>query len=488
MRESKHTGEKAAPFSPAQQRERWVMQARLFIDVAYRKVIGLLEAEDETMSIDSTLIERIRSLAYLLWRRVREHSLLRNSISIIGTGIVTSALGYCFWILAAHLYSAYDVGLGAALISAMTLAAICANLGVGSALIQTLPLRKAGFEWSLTLNAGLTVVTTASLLSGTITLIALPLVSKQFAIVAHRIDYAIFFLTGVLLIALSNVLDQVFVAERAAQNMLVRNGGVSAMKIPLMALPALVGAGAGALAVFGSGVLAMAIALLGALLLLLPRLRRAYRFFIGRGIAGQIRSMLSSLTGNYFINLGGLAMAYLLPVVVSIRLSPADNAYYYTTTSVSSFILMGAAAVSTSLFAEGSHAAESLPQKLRSSVRIIALMLAPEIVICLLAGGYILSVFGASYAQHGLLLLRIDAFSAIPDAITSVYVSVLRVQRRLHIAALLNLSTTVITVALSWVLLPEIGIAGQGVAYLIAAGVGSLAAGADYLLYLHRQR
>ncbi len=464
------------------------MQARLFIDVAYRKVIGLLEAEDETMSIDSTLIERIRSLAYLLWRRVREHSLLRNSISIIGTGIVTSALGYCFWILAAHLYSAYDVGLGAALISAMTLAAICANLGVGSALIQTLPLRKAGFEWSLTLNAGLTVVTTASLLSGTITLIALPLVSKQFAIVAHRIDYAIFFLTGVLLIALSNVLDQVFVAERAAQNMLVRNGGVSAMKIPLMALPALVGAGAGALAVFGSGVLAMAIALLGALLLLLPRLRRAYRFFIGRGIAGQIRSMLSSLTGNYFINLGGLAMAYLLPVVVSIRLSPADNAYYYTTTSVSSFILMGAAAVSTSLFAEGSHAAESLPQKLRSSVRIIALMLAPEIVICLLAGGYILSVFGASYAQHGLLLLRIDAFSAIPDAITSVYVSVLRVQRRLHIAALLNLSTTVITVALSWVLLPEIGIAGQGVAYLIAAGVGSLAAGADYLLYLHRQR
>ncbi len=464
------------------------MQTHFLIDAAYRKVIGLLEAEDETMSIDGTLIERMRSLARLLWRRGREHSLLRNSISIIGTGIVTSVLGYFFWILAAHLYSAYNVGLGAALISAMTLAAICANLGVGSALIQTLPLRKAGFEWSLTLNAGLTVVTMASLLSGTITLIALPLVSKQFAIVAHRLDYAIFFLAGVLLIALSNVLDQVFVAERAAQNMLVRNAGVSAMKIPLLALPALAGVGVGALAVFGSGVLAMAVALLGGMLLLLPRLRRAYRFFIGRSIVGQIRAMLSSLTGNYFINLGGLAMAYLLPVVVSIRLSPTDNAYYYTTTSVSSFILMGAAAVSTSLFAEGSHAAENLPQKLRSSVRIIALMLTPEIVICLLAGRYILSVFGASYAQHGLLLLRIDAFSAIPDAITSVYVSVLRVQRRLHIAALLNLSTTVITVALSWILLPEIGIAGQGVAYLIAAGAGSLVAGADYLLYLRRQR
>jgi len=37
---------------------------------------------------------------------------------------------------------------------------------------------------------------------------------------------------------------------------------------------------------------------------------------------------------------------------------------------------------------------------------------------------------------HGLTLLRIDSVSAVPDAITSIYVSVLRVQRRLRFAAL----------------------------------------------------
>lgn len=459
------------------------------VDIAYRKAVAMLAVEGEKISDDSRLIQRIRVLARLLWHRLREHSLLRNSIYIIGTSIATSVLGYFFWILAAHLYSAYEVGLGAALISAMTLAAVCANLGVGSALIQTLPLRKAGSEWSLTFNAGLAVVTIASMLSGTIMLIALPLVSKQFAIVGNHIVYAIFFFAGVPLIAISTVLDQVFIAERTAQHMLVRNASVSALKIPLMILPAvlLAGVGVGALAIFGSGVLAMAIMLIASMLLLVPRLGRAYRFFAARGIVGQVRAMLSSLTGNYFINLGGLAMAYLLPIVVSIRLSPEDNAYYYTTTSVSTFILMGAAAVSTSLFAEGSHAGGGLQRKVRSSIQIIALMLGPEIVICLLFGRYILSVFGTSYAQHGLLLLRIDAISSIPDAITSVYVSVLRVQRRLHIAALLNLSTTAVTVILSWILLPMIGIAGQGLAYLIAAGAGSLVAGIDYFLSIRRR-
>ena len=96
-------------------------------------------------------------VARSLLNRVRSHSLLRNSIYIMGTGVATSIFGYLFWILAAHLYSTYDVGLGSALISAVSLASIIANMGIGSTLVQLLPRRKAGYEWSLTLNASLAV-------------------------------------------------------------------------------------------------------------------------------------------------------------------------------------------------------------------------------------------------------------------------------------------------------------------------------------------
>ena len=58
-------------------------------------------------------------LARSLAHRARNDSLVRNSIYIIATNLVTAAFGYLFWIVAAHTYSAKYVGLGAALISVM---------------------------------------------------------------------------------------------------------------------------------------------------------------------------------------------------------------------------------------------------------------------------------------------------------------------------------------------------------------------------------
>lgn len=413
-----------------------------------------------------------------LIQRAYTDSLLRNSVYIMGTNAATGVLGYLFWILAARLYPPYDVGLGSALISAMSLAAIFANLGMGATLVQTLPRRETGKAWSLTLNAGLATGIVAGLLSGTIVAVALPLFSPRFSIVESQLIYAFAFMAGVPIMTVSTLLDQTFIAERRAHNMLIRNATVAVLKIPLLVLPTMLLLHAGALGVFSAGVLAMAIALVGGMLLLVPRLGRRYSLTT-RGIVGQVRSMLSLLTGNYFIGLGGLASQYLSPVIVAIRLSPADNAYFYATLRVSEFVLMGSAAVAASLFAEGSHAADSLPRKVRSSARIISMILCPGILICFLGGHYILSVFGPGYAQHGLLLLRVDAIAAAPDAITTVYVNVLRVQRRMRFAALLNLGMATTTITLTWILLPVLGIAGQGVAYLIAMAAGSLVAGID---------
>jgi O-antigen/teichoic acid export membrane protein len=449
--------------------------------------VGTLEPEGSSISHEGRFIQRFLLLVRLLWHRFRSHSLLRNSIYIIGTGIATSILGYFFWILATHIFSAYEVGLGSALISAMTLASVFANLGVGAVLIQTLPQRKAGYEWSLTFNAGLAIVMVASLLTGVIALAALPLFSQQFAIVENHIGYAITFVVGVLLMTVSTLLDQAFIAERAAQNMLVRNAAVSALKIPLMILPVVFLAEVGALAIFGSGVLAMAIVLIAGMLLLVPHLGRAYHFFAMRGIVGQVRSMLSSLTGNYFINLGGLASGYLLPVLVSIRLSPTDNAYYYTTTRVGDFILLGASAVATSLFAEGSHAEGDLWRKVRSSALITSMILGPGILVCFFAGPLILLIFGQSYAQHGSIVLKIEAISSIPDAITSIYISVLRVHRRLQFAAMLNIGMGALFLILTWILLPVLGIAGVPVAVLIGETAGSVVAGVDVIRMRHHR-
>src|SRR5579875_2860498 len=420
----------------------------------------------------------------LAW--IQRFSLLRNSIYIIGTGTVTSVLGYFFWILAAHLYTPSAVGLGSALISAMTLAALLANMGMGPTLVQRLPLREKGAAWSLTLNAGLVTGIVAGLFVGIIAVMALPLFSSQFFTIVSHPGYTVAFILSIPLMSISTLLDQTFASEHATQHMLIRNALVALFKIPLAALPVLLLAPAGGFGIFLAAVLAMAIVLIPAFVAQVPGLDRDYCLAL-RGMAGQVRSMFSALTGNYFINLGGQAAGYLLPVFVLVRLSAADNAYYYTATRVGDFLLAGSAAVATSLFAEGSHAAGDLTHKVRSSAKIIAFILAPGMLLCFLGGYSILLVFGQSYAAHGAIVLRIETISAVPDAITSVYVSVLRVHRRLRAAALLNLGMAGVMLVLAWLLLPLLGIAAVPVAVLLGESCGSVAAGIDILLARHRR-
>ena len=71
--------------------------------------------------------------------RARGDSLLRNSLFIMATTLVTSALGFAFWLVAARLFSAPAVGLTAAITSAGTIVVLVSSLGVGGTLIQSLP-------------------------------------------------------------------------------------------------------------------------------------------------------------------------------------------------------------------------------------------------------------------------------------------------------------------------------------------------------------
>ena len=403
--------------------------------------------------------------------RLRHDSLLRNSVYIMATTVATSLLGYLYWILAAHVYAARNIGLAAALISTMTLASILSSQGIGWTLIQLLPGRPAGYARSLTLNAGLATGILTGLCAAAIVVVVLPLLSPQLAIVGHDAAYVVAFVVGVALTSTASLVDYVFMAERAADNMLVRNMILAAIKIPLLLLPLLL-ARAGAFGIFGTWVLATAIGVLAGMALV-RRLGRSYRPTM-RGARGQVRAMLSSLAGNHVITVGGLAPTYLLPLFVTARLSATDNAYFYVTWRLAGLSLMVSAAVAASLAAEGSHARHDLLRTARSSILLIAVLLGPAMLLFLGGGHYIMAPFGPGYAHHGQFLLLLLVISAVPDAITNVYVAVLRVQQRLRHAALLNLGMAGLTLGLAWVLLPQLGIAGAGLAWLSAQLAGSI--------------
>lgn len=408
--------------------------------------------------------------------RARANSLARNSLLLMATTAVNSALGYAFWVVVARTYPTRAVGLGAALISATTLVAMLSNLGASSTLIQVLPTRQAGRDWSRTFNACMGTAASTAFLVGVIALLFLPSLSPGLVVVRDP-RYQVVIVVGAVLWTSSMVLDSTFVAERVAGKMLARNATAASLKLALVLCLVALGVRS-SLGIISAWAMSTAGALLFGAFVLLPSLQRGFRVQI-RGVAQEARRLIPPFVGHYFINVGGTLPMYLLPLFVTTRLSATANAYFYTTWLLCSVFYTVSPAVAAALFAEGSHAGWSLHRQARLSALLIAALLSLPVAVLLLGGKLILGFFGPGYAQHSYVLLVLLVVSAVPDAVTNIYVSVLRVEHRLRGAAVLNIAMGMATLVLAWNLLPKLGVAGAGLAWLVAQTAGSIAVAID---------
>jgi O-antigen/teichoic acid export membrane protein len=401
--------------------------------------------------------------------RARDDSLLRNSLFIMATTLVTSAFGFVFWLVAARLFSAPVVGLTAAITSAGTIVVLVSSLGVGGTLIQSLPGQPDETGWSTTFWAGLAITTLVAVMLGAAALSVLPLISPQL-IVLHHADYAVVFALGTIASAAGVTLDYAYIAERTARDMLSRNSAAAAVKVMAVGFMALA-TGPAALRLLGAwGVASMFGLVFGAVLL--ARRVRVVRPPAFRILVRTASTLRFRLAGHQLIGMGAALLPYLLPLLVTARLSTRENAYFYTTWMLAGFFFIVSPALSQSLFAEGAHQPDKLGAMARSSIRIIGVILLPALVATFAMGGTILSAFGPAYADHALGLLRIAVIASVPDAVTNVYVAALRVQGRLASAALLNLAMGLGTLLMAWPLLPVLGVSAVGCAFLAMQSCG----------------
>ena len=66
--------------------------------------------------------------------------LFANSLYLFSSTVVMSVLGFVFWLINSHLFSAQQVGLATTLISVMTLITNFSMIGLNIGLIKYLPL------------------------------------------------------------------------------------------------------------------------------------------------------------------------------------------------------------------------------------------------------------------------------------------------------------------------------------------------------------
>jgi O-antigen/teichoic acid export membrane protein len=389
-------------------------------------------------------------------------SLFKNAYFLMLSTGVSAVLGLGFWLVAARYYTEEAVGQGSAAIAAMRLlASITATTMIG-AVVRFVP--RAGRQtgrlvWGTYVASSLVVA-----LAAAVFLLTLDAWGASYAPLGTPMAGAVF-VAACVAWALLTLQDGVLTGLRKAEWVPAGNAVFSVGKLALLAVFA------GTLPVLGIFVSwAVAIAFstlpLGWLIFrrLIPRQAEADRDKEPPGF----RDMGRFLAGDSLGALFSLAMINLLPVMVAVRFSAAENGYFYVAYTVGGTMEFLAINMASSLTAHASHDPRQLADGVKGALRRMTLLLVPVVLVLVLFAPFILTPFSPDYAEHGSTVLRLLALGALPRVVVELYIGVLRVQGRTGVLAALQGAMCALVLGSATVLFTPAGIAGAGWAVLLS--------------------
>ena len=368
----------------------------------------------------------LKKYALLLKQEIKD-PLHRNSIYLIASTVVTSVLGFVFWIVIARFYNEADVGYGAATISAIVLIATFSRMGLGTAIIRFISKEDMPAEL---INTCLTLCGLVSLAVAAIFVAGVDIWSPALSFIREDAEFIIAFIVFALFTALSGMLEQVFIAIRRADFVLLRSSIFCLLRIVLPFIMVIFFLAFGIVSSWG---IAIGFTILVSLFFLLPRGLGVYKPVPSLKL-DKIKKIWRYSAGNYLANLFGQTPDLVLPILIIniYHLGAQQAAYFYIAWRVAKFLFMIPSATSRSLFAEGSHFEDKLGANVLRSHWFTFFLLVPGVIFVLALGKWLLLMFGASYSVNALTLLQVLAVSSIPLAVNHIYYSIIKVQGRIR--------------------------------------------------------
>jgi O-antigen/teichoic acid export membrane protein len=392
--------------------------------------------------------------------------LLRNGYALIVNVGITSVFGLAYWILAAHLYTPADVGIGVAAISLMQfLVGVGGQVTFQTGLTRFIPhagrdsTRFALLSYGLAGGAG-AMVSLAYIGGLHIHALGLPVVLGRSWILSVALGASV---TVWCVFALQ---DAVLTGIRQAVWIPLENGLYGIGKIVLLIALARI---TGRYGIFVSWTVPALIALLPVNLLIFGRLLpRHIATRADQPTTVTFRTMSRFMGGDYVGTLFFMATETLLPVLILARLGKPSAAYFGVVWVIIVALDLITINLGIALMVEGVIDRAALRSAAATVVRRLALIIVPAVVVLLLFAPQILSIYGHEYAMHGAGLLRLLSLAVLARAVTSLYFALSRVERRVSRIALAQGALFASIAGLSWWLMGHLGINGVGVGYLIS--------------------
>jgi O-antigen/teichoic acid export membrane protein len=392
-------------------------------------------------------------------RPPKARGLFSNSIATLSGTHIASLLGFLFWMVCARSASASAIGMANTVISAMTLCAILSVAGFMPLLTRLIP----GATPEERSGLCSTAFVVSAVLSGIAGVGGVMLLPDRVHAAVGTAWLVPLLAVGTVANALLFVVSAALLGIRRAELGLV--GSVVGSLLRLIAVPLMLYLGiivAGTAASAAHTILTAWVASLlisfGICAWFLARATPGFRFRPGWIWLTRLRGPIK---WDHIATLAIRSPTFVVPVLASAIFPPAEVGYMAMSALIASAFFAVAAAVSNALLAQCADSPERLRAEVRRAFRLIGgLLVGPVLIICLLAPK-LLGFFGPDYARYSSLLVLL-LLCTFPDAVSSVAVAVLRVQRRLVAVSAVTVTGAVITIGGSWLLMPRLGILGAG--------------------------
>ena len=368
----------------------------------------------------------LRATVGATWRR--HHDLLANASSLLATTGVTSGLGFTFWTLAARQFSQQAVGYGSAAVSAMSLLGTIGVFGLGTVLIGELPRRspRAGLVSAALLASGL-----GSVLLGIGFAVVGPLISRRFSDMTGTPVEAVLFAIGVMLTAVTAVFDQATIGLLRGEVQLARNLTFAAAKMVALPIAAVVLHDQFGVGISMSWIAGMAASLATTAIWL--RIRGSP--VLPRPDWGVLRGLGKTAVAHNWLNLAIAVPAMLIPVLVTVVVSPAANAAFYVAWMLTTLLSAVPGHLSTVLFAVAAAEPHSISRKLRFALKLSLLVGVPTVLALCLSAHFALGLFGVGYAREATFPLWLLSLAFLPGLPRTFYIAVCRAAGKVSRAA-----------------------------------------------------
>ncbi len=379
----------------------------------------------------------------------------RNSAAILLNTSSMALFGLVFWIIASRFMPSSDVGFATVAISASTLIATIARMGMADGLIRFLPDSRDKNR----LYNSIVFVTTACAL----------LLAVLFVFVAPYFSPSLSFLGGgfaaVAFVALTALLSLNYMQNTAL--VAIRRGGLSFIQNLLLALriPAII-----------------AVAYLG-LTGILFSYGLVYLLAFGFGIyllsasglssrleadTGEVRRISGFSLGSYVADILTMIPSAVMPMLILILLGPVESAYFYIAYSLIVIMSLVPYSVATALFVEGSHGM-ALRHNALKSLSFAVLILLPVLIIVLLFGDWLLLLFGREYSVEAVQLLKLLAVACFLSLVPGTYIAIKKIRKEMRGVNAVSVLNSGFLLGLSYVMVRWFGLIGVGYAWLITS-------------------